>query len=160
MKKFILPSIFLIALIVLSGFSSAPAPEKMKNFTLNDLSGNPVPLDSYNGKVVLLVFFATWCPPCQDEIPQLEAIYRKYRSKNFEAVGINLREDRGSVQIFAKKNKISFTILLDQKGDAGALYKVKYIPRIFILDRSGQIKYSSLYLPAEDIEREVKKALK
>jgi peroxiredoxin len=159
MKK-ILPAIFLIALILLFGFGCAPAPGKTKTLILNDLSGKPVSLDSLKGKVVLLVFFATWCPSCQDEIPQVETIYRKYRSKNFEAVGINLREDRGSVQIFAKKNKISFTILLDQKGDAGALYKVKFIPNIFILNRSGQIKYSSLYLPAEDIEREVKKALK
>jgi peroxiredoxin len=160
MKK---SAIFLLVLFISAAafaFSNIPTSSKIKDFALKDLSGNKVSLDSYNGKVVLLVFFTTWCPSCQDEIPQIEAIYRKYRSKNFEAVGVNLRENRDSVQIFAKENKISFTILLDEKGDVGALYKVKYIPMIFILDRSGQIKYSSLYPPAEDIEREVKKALK
>jgi len=160
MKKFILPSIFLIALIVLSGFSSAPAPEKMKNFTLNDLSGNPVPLDSYNGKVVLLVFFATWCPPCQDEIPQLEAIYRKYKAKNFEVIGINLRETGNSVKVFANENKLSFTVLLDEKGDVGSLYKVKYIPKIFILDKNSEVKFTSHYLPAAEIEKEINKILR
>jgi thiol-disulfide isomerase/thioredoxin len=159
MKKFILPSIFLIALILLSGFSSAPAPEKIGNFILNDLSGNPVPLDSYNGKVILLVFFATWCPPCQDELPQLEAIYRKYKAKNFEVVGVNLRESRNSVKVFASENKLSFTILLDEKGEVGSLYKVKYIPRIFIRDRNGEVKFTSHYLPAAEIEKEINKIL-
>ena len=160
MKKIILPSIFLIALILLSGFSGAPAPEKTRNFTLNDLSGNPVPLDSNNGKVILLVFFATWCPPCQDELPQLEAIYRKYKAKNFEVVGVNLRESRNSVKVFANENKLSFTVLLDEKGEVGSLYKVKYIPRIFILDRNGEVKFTSHYLPAAEIEKEINKILR
>ena len=159
MKK---PAILLFILFISAAafaFSSAPAPEKIKDFTLNDLSGNPVPLDSFNGKVVLLAFFTTWCPSCQDEIPQLEAIYRKYKANNFEVVGVNLRESRNSVKVFANENKLSFTVLLDEKGEVGTIYKVKYIPRIFILDRFGQIKYSSHYMPAADIEKEVKKAL-
>jgi peroxiredoxin len=160
MKKIILPSIFLIVLILLSGFSSAPAPEKTQNFTLNDFSGNPVLLDSFKGKVVLLAFFATWCPSCQDEIPQLEAIYRKYKAKNFEVVGVNLRESRNSVKLFANENKLSFTVLLDEKGEVGSLYKVKYIPKIFILDRNGEIKFTSHYLPAAEIEKEINKILK
>jgi len=160
MKKIILPSIFLVVLIVLSGFSSAPAPEKPLNFTLNDLSGNPVPLDSFKGKVVLLAFFTTWCPSCQDEMPQLEAIYRKYKAKNFEVVGVNLRESRNSVKVFANENKLSFTVLLDEKGEVGTIYKVKYIPRIFILDRNSEVKFTSHYLPAADIEKEINKILK
>ena len=160
MKKIILPSIFLVALIVLSGFSSAPAPEKSQNFTLNDLSGNPVPLDSFKGKVVLLAFFTTWCPSCQDEIPQLEAIYRKYKAKNLEVVGVNLRETRNSVKVFANENKLSFKVLLDEKGDVGSLYNVKYIPKIFILDRNGEVKFTSHYLPAAEIEKEINKILK
>ena len=159
MKKIILPFIFFIALIVLSGFSSAPAPEKTKNFTLKDLSGNTVSLGSYTGKVVLLVFFATWCPSCQDEAPQIEAIYRKYRSDKFEVFGINLREKKYDVQLFAKENKLTYRILLDEQGKVGALYKVKYIPRLFILDRFGEIKYSSHYMPAADIEKEIIKVL-
>jgi len=160
MKKVIFPSIFLIALIVLSGFSSAPAPEKFQNFTLNDLSGNPVPLDSFKGKVVLLAFFTTWCPSCQDEIPQLEAIYRKYKTKDLEVVGVNLRESRNSVKVFANENKLSFTVLLDEKGAVGSLYKVKYIPRIFILDKNGEVKFTSHYLPAAEIEKEINKILR
>jgi peroxiredoxin len=159
MKKIILPSVFLIALILLSGFSSVPAPEKTRNFTLKDLSGNTVSLDSYKGRVVLLVFFKTGCPACQDLIPQLEPIYQKYRSKKFDVILIDVRENANIVRLFARENKLSFTILLDEKGEVMADYKVRYYPGIFIFGRSGEIEFGSYYIPAEELEIEIKKAL-
>ena len=159
MKK---SAIFLLILFVSAaafGFSSAPNTNKAMDFTLKDLSGNSIPLNSYKGKVVLLAFFDTDCPACQDEIPQLEPIYQKYKGKNFDVLAINLRENADVVRLFAGKNKISFPVLLDEKGSVGAAYKIRFIPRIFILDRAGEIKFRSYYLPAEDIESEVKKAL-
>jgi peroxiredoxin len=160
MKK---TAIFLIILFLSAAafaLSKVPVPDKASVFTLKDLSGQTVSLNSYMGKVVLLVFFQTWCPVCQDEMPQLESIYKKYRSKDFDVLAIDMRESAEIVRLFASENKLSFKILLDEKGSVSAAYKVRFIPRIFILDRSGAIKFDSYYIQADDLERELKKSLK
>ncbi len=148
----------LLAVTIMSAFSSAPKTEKAADFSLKDLSGKLVSLNTYKGKTVLLAFFQTTCPACQDELPQLEPLYQKYRSKSFDVIAVSIRESSDAVRLFAGKNKLSFTVLLDDEGAAARAYNVRFIPRIFILDRSGNIAFSSYSIPAGDLEKEIKKA--
>ena len=110
------------------------------NFTLNDLNGKPHTLSSTKGKVVILDFWATWCPPCREEIPHFISLYGKYRRKGLEVIGISL--DRGGVEpvrSFADTYGINYPILMgDQKvtRDYGG---IRSIPTTFIIDRQGRI---------------------
>ena len=110
------------------------------NFTLNDLNGKPHTLSSTKGKVVILDFWATWCPPCREEIPHFISLYGKYRRKGLEVIGISL--DRGGtepVRRFVDTNGINYPILMgDQKvtRDYGG---IRSIPTTFIIDRQGRI---------------------
>lgn len=158
MKK---TTVLLIALFISTAafaFSSAPKAEKAADFSLKDLSGKQVSLSSYKGKALLLAFFQTTCPACQDELPQLERLYQKYRSKNFDVIAVSIRESADTVRLFVRKNKLSFTVLLDENVEVSRAYKVRFIPSIFILDRSGHITFSSYSVPAADLEKEIKKA--
>jgi peroxiredoxin len=130
------------------------------DFSLKDLSGERLSLDSYKGKVVLLVFFQTTCPACQDEMSELESIYQKHRSDEFDVLAVNIRENANVVRLFADENKLSFTVLLDEKGKVAGAYKVRFIPRIFILDRTGDVAFNAHYMAGEDLEKEIKKAIK
>ncbi|MFH1710100.1 MAG: TlpA disulfide reductase family protein, partial [bacterium] len=115
-----LPILLLLILFVSAAafaFSPAPTTDKTAQFSLKDISGKTVSLNSYKGKAVLLAFFQTTCPSCRDEMPQLEAVYQKYRSKNFDVLAVSIRESANVVRIFARENKLSFTVLLDEKGD-------------------------------------------
>jgi peroxiredoxin len=160
MKK---TAVFLLALffsVTAFALSGVPATSKSTDFVLNDLRGKPVSFNSYKGKALLLVFFRTECPACQQELPQLEPLYKKYRSKNFDVLAVSIKEDAYIVRSFARENKLSFTVLLDDDGALAAAYKVRFIPRLFVVDRSGNIKFSSYAVPVEDIEKEIKKILK
>lgn len=156
-KYFILLLILLISVPVFA-LSTAPSEKKI-DFTLNDLSEKPISLSSYQGKVVLLAFFRTGCPACQDEMPYLEQLYRKYKAKGFEILGINITDRLQDVKLFEKEYKLSFTIVLDKKGDIATQYGVRYIPRLYLIDRSGKIKFSAYYTPIDALEKEIKKVL-
>jgi peroxiredoxin len=160
MKK---TAVFLFALILFAAaysFNCFSLPNKSTDFLLNDLTGKPVSSTVYKGKTVLMVFFRAECPGCQQELPQIEQIYEKYRSKKFDVLGVNVNEDANVVRSFAKDNKLSFTVILDDAGALAAAYQIKFIPRIVLLDRSGKIRFSSYGIPMKDLEKEIKKVLK
>ncbi len=160
MKK---TAVFLLALFFFAtayALSSFQAAYKPTDFLLNDLTGKPISSAIYKGKAVLMVFFRAECPGCQQELPQIEQLYEKYRSKKFDVLGVNVREDADVVRAFARDNKLSFTVILDDAGGLASAYQIKFIPRIVILDRSGKIRFSSYGIPMKDIEKEIKKVLK
>lgn len=112
------------------------------DFTLKDLNGKSVKLkDIINqNKVTLVNFWATWCPPCRREIPELIEFYQKYNPQKVALLAIDLQEDPGKVKTFAKKNGMNFPVLLDINGMAGNRYRVSGIPTTFILDGKGIIR--------------------
>lgn len=113
------------------------------DFELADLDGKPVKLLDVAGKnqVTIVNFWATWCPPCRGEIPDLIRVYQKYSSKRVTVLAINLQEEPAQVKDFAKKNGMTFPILADTAGKAAKIYNVYAIPTTFVLDAKGVIQH-------------------
>lgn len=109
------------------------------SFALKDLNGNEVRLNDLRGKIVLLSFWATWCPPCREEMPSMEKLYRKFKDKDFTMLAINLREDGRKVKAFKEKIGLSFPIPLDSNGAVGSDYGIASIPTTYLVDREGYV---------------------
>jgi len=127
---------------------SGAAPD----FTLTSLSGQEVSLSQFAGKKnVLLVFGATWCPYCVNEIPELKGIYENYRDKGIEVLYVDIQESQEKVSAFARKNQIPYTVLLDTAGEVAAKYNVYGIPHQVVVTKDGNIAYEGPR-PQEGIE--------
>lgn len=114
-----------------------PAPE----FTLMTPAGHPVSLSDYAGQVVLVNFWATWCPSCVTEMPDYEQVYQQFKPE-FVVVGVNLQESGGHVQQYAAGLGVSFPVVLDEAGTVTTRhYQVTGMPGSYIIDREGKIYY-------------------
>lgn len=107
------------------------------DFAQRDINGNYVSVTSLRGKVIVLNFWATWCPPCKKEIPGLERMYREYRSQGLEVVGVSTDSSERGIRDFLKESPLSYRILRDTDGKISRLYGVYSLPTTFIIDRSG-----------------------
>jgi cytochrome c biogenesis protein CcmG/thiol:disulfide interchange protein DsbE len=107
-------------------------------FTLADLNGHPVSLSDFRGKVVVLDFWATWCPPCKREIPDFIELQSQYGSKGLQVIGIGLDEPE-KLKAFASTNGMNYTVLLGTDDTALKYGGISGIPTTFIIDRSGKI---------------------
>jgi len=110
------------------------------DFTLSTIQGQTVHLSEYRGQVVLLNFWATWCPPCRAEIPGLVKAYQQYKGKGFTIVAVNLMEDKDTVTSFAAQQHMDFPVLLDPDGAAGSVFVGRGIPTSYLLDRNGVVR--------------------
>ncbi|MBI2957457.1 MAG: TlpA family protein disulfide reductase [Chloroflexi bacterium] len=115
-------------------------PDPAIDFTLPGLDGKNVTLGDLKGKVVLINFWTTWCPACRDEMPLLQAAYDEQRSSGLVVLGVDLKEDRATVEKFLKGNGLSFPVVLDAKGEVSSKYNVYYIPHSVIVDRDGNMR--------------------
>jgi peroxiredoxin len=113
------------------------------NFTLTDLEGTPWTLKSLQGKVVLVNFWATWCPPCRKEIPALESLYEEFQKQGLVILAIS-DENASKVKPFIAEQGISYTVLLDPGRKVNTLFRVMGIPKTFIYDRSGKLAAESI----------------
>ena len=116
------------------------ARKEAPNFTLKDINGDQFQLSQLKGKVVILDFWATWCPPCRQEIPHFVDLQKQYQSKGLEIVGISV-DDRGAavVKPFAQKFNINYTMLVDGQAITNLYGGVQGIPTTFVLDKQGRI---------------------
>lgn len=119
-----------------------PAFTAAPDFTLHTVDGTPLRLSDLRGKVVLLNFWATWCPPCKAEMPDLNALHQKYGAEHdFTVVGINMEERAADVSAFARARQITFPLLLDPEGAVSAgRYAIRSLPTSLIIDREGRIR--------------------
>jgi peroxiredoxin len=136
-------AIFIIILLVafVHGCDLGPAGKIDKNnadFVLNDLDGNPMRLSDHRGKVVMLEFFASWCPPCRQAVPELSELYEKYRERGFELIAVSIDESVSDARDFVEEYGIKFTVVFDDR-DVNAAFGVYNIPTTFILDRNGKV---------------------
>ncbi len=127
------------------------------DFTLKTLDGRSVSLKDYRGKVVLVNFWATWCPPCREEMPLFEEVYEKYREKGFEVLAVSTDSSKEAVTDFVKKYKLKFTVLFDDANVAN-IYGIQGLPTSFLIDREGKIVKVRLG-KYKEIEGDLKKVL-
>jgi thiol-disulfide isomerase/thioredoxin len=117
--------------------ASTPAP----SLEARDLKGVAHTLAGYRGKVVLLNFWASWCPPCLREMPSLERLRVNMTGRPLEIVALDSAETAGDVQDYLSRMKLGFTILLDPDGSATRRWKVFALPTSFLLDAEGRVRY-------------------
>ena len=110
------------------------------NFALTDLSKKAINLDYYKGKKVMLNFWATWCPPCVNEMPLLQEVYNNRKGEGIEVIGINYNESYDRVKKFISEKGVEFTILIDSDLKVSMDYGVIGLPVTFFIDREGRIK--------------------
>lgn len=108
--------------------------------TLMDMQGKQVSLSQFKGQVVILNFWATWCPPCREEMPSMEKLYRDYKDSGLVMLAVNVEENGlQAVSAFLKQRSYSFPILLDSENVAQNTFGVFRFPESFIIDRNGVI---------------------
>lgn len=116
------------------------------DFSAKDISGLDVTLSDLKGKVVLLDFWATWCPPCRVEVPNLLEIYRKFKDKEFVLISVSLDRDLSAARKFVKDKEMGWVHIIDREAGRkiAALFQVEYIPSTFIIGRKGKIEARQL----------------
>ncbi len=119
------------------GLQPVKTGTKLIDFELESLDGSMVKLSSYKGKVVFLNFWATWCPPCIEEMPSMQKLYDHFKDRGLEMIAVNLQEDKAAVKKFFDKHGLTFTAVLDKTGRVGSQYGARNIPTTYIIDRDG-----------------------
>ena len=111
-----------------------------QDFELPTLSGDYVRLSNFRGKVVFLNIWATWCPPCREEMPSMESLYRKLKGRDFEMLAVSIDGEGGkAVRPFAAKYGLTFPVLLDPDNKTSKLYGLTGVPETFIIDKNGMV---------------------
>jgi len=113
------------------------------DFTLTDLQGKSWTLKELQGKVVLVNFWATWCPPCRKEMPDLEALYKQFKDQGFLVLAIS-DEEVGKVQPYIDKYQYTYPILLDPGRKVHQAFNIEGIPKSFVYDRGGKLVAQSI----------------
>jgi len=126
---------FMASLRVQSPSKSLFAPD----FTLRDLEDRKVSLRDFQGKLVFLNFWATWCPPCRYEMPSMESLYKEFKGKGLVVLAINLKEGKEKVRSFMVSERLTFPALLDYSGEVAQRYGVRGIPTTFLINGKREI---------------------
>ena len=121
-------------------------PLAAPDFTLLDMDGEAHKLSDYRGKVVMLNFWATWCPPCRREMPSMQRLYEKYRDRGLVVVAVNQFEDPDLVFEFSGRLSLepTFPILFDRESRIAEQYKVVGLPSTYLLDKDGKIHFKAI----------------
>lgn len=115
-------------------------PRLAPDFAVTDLDGRAVRLSALRGKVVVLNLWTTWCPPCRDEMPSMERLYRRLRDRDFVLLAVSQDEEgKRVVEPFVRDLKVSFPVLVDPERQVGERYGVWGYPETFVIDRNGYL---------------------
>jgi len=131
--------LFLVAgpLFSQNGLIGKPAPD----FTVTSLDGKTISLDSLKGKVIILNFWATWCPPCRAEIPEFIRFYRDFEKKGVAIIGLSINDRNTALQEFNQTNRINYPVANDKGSRVARLYGgIRSIPTTFVIDHKGIIR--------------------
>lgn len=148
MRKLALVLFFIVFATAAYAFGTSDASlskgAKPQDFTLSDVSGKKVSLSDYKGKVVVLNFWATWCPPCRGEMPEFDAMDKEFKASG-EAVllAVNMtdgkRETPKKVAKFISENGYGLRVLLDTEGKAANIFSIQYLPTTYVLTPDGKV---------------------
>jgi len=122
----------------------APAPP----LALMDLGNKRHDLDQYRGRVVLVNFWATWCPPCLVEMPAMQRLKDNFPGTTFTILAVNVKETREKAWRFRQLVNVDFTVLLDKAGKAADDWSVSMYPTSYLIDKTGRIRYVAYGTPA------------
>lgn len=149
---FILAGVVIIAVLVFAFYTNGEPPRRdvalgpamlagapAASFDVKRLDGSEASLASYRGKVVLVNLWATWCPPCREEMPALEKLYQDDRSKGLVVLGIDQGESAKVAGEYARERGVSFPVLVDDAQQYGRAYAAQGIPTSVLVDRRGRI---------------------
>ncbi len=122
-----------------AGMEAYEVPLKAPSFTLPALTGEARAKALYRGKVVLLNFWASWCPPCREEFPSLERLQQTLGGKDFTVLAVSVRDSEDGIARFLGGRKPPFEVLLDGEGKTAANYRAMGVPVTYLLDREGRM---------------------
>jgi len=111
------------------------------DFSLSGSTGRNMRLSELRGEVVLINFWATWCGPCRQEMPQLNQLYAQYRAAGFTLLGVNIDDKRNNAEAMMKKLGVHFPTLFDSDKRVARLYDVDTMPATLLIDRDGRVRY-------------------
>lgn len=116
--------------------------DRAPEFTLSSLDGKQVSLSDFRGKIVMLHFWATWCPPCVEEIPTIDKLYNGLVGKDFQILAVSVDEGGAErVSSFLQRNRLALPVLLDPGHSIASLYGTFKFPETYVIDRNGIVKY-------------------
>lgn len=126
---------------LLKALGVEPHNQSLSNFdfALHDLQGQKISLRDLRGKVVLLNFWATWCPSCRLEMPSMEALHKRLEKEGLMMLAVNVRESGEEVKAFFEEHRLSFSAVLDPEGHAFERFNVWSLPTTFIIDKKGEL---------------------
>jgi peroxiredoxin len=135
----------------MSTASAAKVGDLAPNFTLKSTTGANFRLSELRGEVVMINFWATWCPPCRQEMPVLEKLYSRYRNLGFQLLGVSIDEKSAKAKNMAKRLKVNYPILFDSAKSVSELYDVDAMPTTVMVDRDGRVRHIYRgYLPGHE----------
>lgn len=122
-----------------AGMEAYPAALRAPHWRLPDSSGETRGADDYKGRVVLLNFWASWCPPCREEFPSLERLQGKVGGKDFTVLAVSVADSTAGVARFLQGRQAPFDILMDDDGKMSAAFRARGVPVTYLLDRQGRL---------------------
>lgn len=128
------------------------------DFTLSSLQGEKKKLSDFRGKKVIVNFWATWCGPCEAEMPEMQSYYQKHKDEDFVVLGVNMTDTekaKSDVQPFVDKYNVTFPIVLDQEGDVMSTYQVTGFPTSYFINKKGVIEYKLVGAMNKDMMQKV-----
>jgi thiol-disulfide isomerase/thioredoxin len=141
-----------------------PNPVTAPEFTLEDMDEEKHNLKDLRGKVVLVNFWATWCPPCRREMPSMERLYQKFNGENFTVIAVNQMEDADHVFAYTGQLDVdpTFTILFDKDSKVSNNYRVNGLPTTYLIDKQGNIRYRAIggrEFDHPEVEKQIKQLM-
>jgi peroxiredoxin len=134
-------SLIATGILFLASASAGEFSGHAPNFSLQARGGGTVTLAELKGQVVMVNFWATWCGPCREEMPHLEALYQRYSDLGFVLLGVNVEQDASGADEYLSETPVSFPILFDPGNQVSELYDVIAMPSTVIVDRSGNMRF-------------------
>jgi cytochrome c biogenesis protein CcmG/thiol:disulfide interchange protein DsbE len=141
----------------LAADSSASQGKPAPDFILQDVSGKSVRLRDLRGQVVLINLWATWCPPCIAEMPDLAAVYNAHKSEGLVILGVDDHESKETVTDFISHNPLPYPILLDMDSRVASAYRISFLPASFLIDRRGVLRAT---MPGQNNRTKLEAAIK
>lgn len=134
-------AILLFSLAFAVPASAVDSGRRAPEFSLTDLSGNPVQLSQLRGKVVVVDFWASWCEPCRQALPELEQIYQRHQEAGLVVVGVNVDRDAANARSFLRRTRVSFPVVHDEGQRVAGQYRPPRMPSTFVIDRQGVVRH-------------------